>query len=392
MKYLLTLLLLSAPVAALAQLHPQSSGTSQRLNGVDFYGTDWGWAVGDAGTVLHTSDSGHSWIAVPVGTSQPLNAVAIDYFDPLAVNIAGNGSTFIGTRDGLTWYRTTIPGASTLNAVDFPSISVGYVAGNNGALYRTSDSGHVWHKLSTSSSVNFYGLYWYDDSTGWVLGANGIALYTEDAGKTWETVPMGTTADLRAMSYGDDSTVWIVGNRVIVKSDDYAATFQSTISPYDLRDIVASSSTNAFAVGTTGRIDVTTDGTAWQLAPAITTVDLTSIVSPEGDDLFIVGDQGTILSTVDVTHSSVLRPTSEPKLLPLLAYPNPVASQLHLGVSGSDSPAVYRIFDAIGNEITKLDANSDRGLDVTNYPSGLYHCIKIIDGQAIASGSFTVMH
>jgi photosystem II stability/assembly factor-like uncharacterized protein len=245
--FALTILCL-LPWSAFAQLYSQHSGTTNRLNALDFFGTSEGWAVGDAGTVLHTSDSGKVWSSVNIGASQALNAVAIDYLDFRAVNIVGEGGKFYGTRDGINWYSSTLPGATNLNAVDFPSINIGYAAGNAGALYRTIDSGHTWHKLTVPTTANLYGLYVYDDITLWALGANGTAIYSEDSGASWYTQNIATTADLRAMSYGDDTTAWVVGNKVLIKTTDDATTFTTRTIPYNLTDVAALTTDNAFAV------------------------------------------------------------------------------------------------------------------------------------------------
>jgi photosystem II stability/assembly factor-like uncharacterized protein len=44
--------------------------------GVDFVDTLNGWAVGDAGTIRHTSDGGATWTGQTSGTGVPLLGVA----------------------------------------------------------------------------------------------------------------------------------------------------------------------------------------------------------------------------------------------------------------------------------------------------------------------------
>jgi photosystem II stability/assembly factor-like uncharacterized protein len=390
---LLATAVLLFPVAVFAQFHTQTSGTPQSLNSVDFFSASEGWAVGAAGTVLHTNDSGTHWTQVSIGATQSLNAVAMDYYDPLAVNIAGVGGKFYATRDGITWYSSTLAGSPTLNAVDFPTSDIGYATGNSGALYRTIDSGHTWTRLITPSGANFYGLYFYDEFTGWVLGANGTALYTENAGTTWEVVNLGVTADLRALSYGDDSTAWIVGNRVILKSTDSAYSFRATTVPYDLRDIAALSATNAFAVGTGGNIYVTTDGSAWQLAPSVTSSDLTSIVAPEADDLFVVGSQGTILSTV-TTGTRDVKSSSGGALARSVAWPNPASESVSIAAPAgySTATATIRLFDALGRELATFAASETTQLSVAALPNGVYPYLFSQSGRTVAAGRITVRH
>lgn len=386
-------ILLLIPVTVFAQFHAQTSGTTQALNSVDFFSASEGWAVGAGGTVLHTIDSGTHWTQVPIGATQTLNAVAMDYYDPLALNIAGAAGKFYATRDGLNWYSATIAGAPTLNAVDFPTSDIGYVAGNSGAIYRTIDSGHRWTKLAAPSNANFYGLYFYDEFTGWILGAGGTALYTENAGTTWEIVNLGVTADLRALSYGDDSTAWIVGNRVILKSTDSAYTFRAVTVPYDLRDIAALSATNAFAVGMGGSVYVTTDGATWQLAPSVTSSDLTSIVAPEADDLFVVGSQGTILSTVVAGTRDVKIAGAEAAQHSSI-WPNPASEGVSIGLPSAapTAPITLLLFDALGRELGSYPASQITKVSVADLPNGVYPYRIFQSGQALASGRITVRH
>ena len=54
---------------------PRSSNTTENLNGLNFSDPDNGWAVGDQGTIVHTSDGGANWTAQSSGTSYQLTGV-----------------------------------------------------------------------------------------------------------------------------------------------------------------------------------------------------------------------------------------------------------------------------------------------------------------------------
>src|SRR5688572_2256387 len=54
---------------------PQVSGTTSTLRAVSFADASNGWAVGDFGTVVHTSDGGASWTPQASGTTHFLNHV-----------------------------------------------------------------------------------------------------------------------------------------------------------------------------------------------------------------------------------------------------------------------------------------------------------------------------
>src|SRR6516225_1209498 len=54
---------------------PQTSGTTQSLSGVWGSGPGDFFALGNGGTILHTSNDGQSWNAQPSGTGSGLSGV-----------------------------------------------------------------------------------------------------------------------------------------------------------------------------------------------------------------------------------------------------------------------------------------------------------------------------
>ncbi|KAK3246194.1 hypothetical protein CYMTET_44262 [Cymbomonas tetramitiformis] len=50
---------------------PQESGTRKRLNDVNFPTSTTGWAVGNAGVMVHTVDAGQTWNQVSLAVVRP---------------------------------------------------------------------------------------------------------------------------------------------------------------------------------------------------------------------------------------------------------------------------------------------------------------------------------
>src|SRR4030095_15317126 len=48
-----------------AQWFAQNSGTNQNLYDIEFINDKTGWAVGDAGVVIKTTNGGNNWLNVP---------------------------------------------------------------------------------------------------------------------------------------------------------------------------------------------------------------------------------------------------------------------------------------------------------------------------------------
>jgi photosystem II stability/assembly factor-like uncharacterized protein len=94
-----------------------------------------GWAVGDNGIIIHTTD-GQNWAKQTNPTTRTLNDMFfIDADEGWAVGLDG---TIIHTTDGgTTWtVEGEEPTTSFLTGVCFPSSSVGYVCGHDGTLLK----------------------------------------------------------------------------------------------------------------------------------------------------------------------------------------------------------------------------------------------------------------
>ena len=74
--------------------NPLPQGTT--LNSVEFISSTTGWAVGDAGTILKTTDGGTSWSLQTSGTEQVLKDVSIINLN--RVIVVGTYGTILNTK------------------------------------------------------------------------------------------------------------------------------------------------------------------------------------------------------------------------------------------------------------------------------------------------------
>ena len=174
--------------------YAQASGTINGLNGVFFLPDGRsGWAVGDAGTVVHTSDAGASWAAQPSGTAFSLNDVW--FTTPTTGFAVGNGGTVMRTiNGGTTWNRMlNVSASENLFGVCFADSSHGWAVGSSGAIVRTANGGSSWTKVNPTglqlNSVSFS-----DTTDGWAVGEGGVIVGTHDGGRSWYVVQPSVTA------------------------------------------------------------------------------------------------------------------------------------------------------------------------------------------------------
>ncbi|MDX1547235.1 MAG: YCF48-related protein [Rhodothermales bacterium] len=139
------------------------------LHAVHFADAASGWAVGDAGTILHTADGGQTW------TVQDSNT------------------------------------ARTLADVHFTDGQAGWIVGDRGTILHTGDGGATWRAQASGTSFRFYDVEPLDALTAWVVGGEGTILRTTDGGVTWTSQPSGTPNALLGIDFLDAETGWISG-------------------------------------------------------------------------------------------------------------------------------------------------------------------------------------
>lgn len=253
-----------------------------RLDGVGLlavacYGNLDGWAVGDGGTIAHTTDGGQTWAA-----------------------------------------QDAHLGAASLRAVRFADPMHGIVAGDAGALAVTDDAGATWRPVSLAALAPLggaFGAFRGAAASGdlrVVIGDRGAALRSLDAGRTWQTIaiaaPAGATSDLRAVTSDAQAHVVYAVDAAggIWSSADRAATFvHEATAGVALEAIgVADTGSPAIAVGANGTALVRDAATgAWRhLATGTTAALHAALVTESG--AYVAGDDGTLLVTRDLARGA----------------------------------------------------------------------------------------
>jgi photosystem II stability/assembly factor-like uncharacterized protein len=103
---------------------------------VDFRDERVGWAVGERGTILRTTDGGQSWFTI------------------------------------------SVPVRSTLLSVQFADEDQGWIVGRGGTILRSEDSGRTWVRQESRTNQNLYALF-VDKKNGWAVGGDGTVLQYE---------------------------------------------------------------------------------------------------------------------------------------------------------------------------------------------------------------------
>jgi photosystem II stability/assembly factor-like uncharacterized protein len=264
------------------------------LRSVHFSDATHGWAVGDNGTILATTDGGAHWTAQVSGTTNELKGVGFP--DATHGWAVGDSDTIRATTDGgAHWTAQVSPFTNTLlNAVAFPNDTHGWAVDNYGTILATTDGGAHW---TTQSSVDLFHLNsvtFTDANHGWAVGGSGGVLVTTDGGAHWTIQKSGTTEDLYSVAFlPDASHGWAVGpaGAILATTDGGAHwTAQSSGTTDYLTSVAFTNASDGWAVGYAGAILATTDGGAhWSAQASGTTNYLFSVAFTDATHGWAVG-------------------------------------------------------------------------------------------------------
>jgi hypothetical protein len=142
------------------------------LYSVAFTDASHGWAVGNWGTIVRTTDAGVYWLSQASGVS------------------------------------------TSLYSVTFTDASHGWAVGEGGTILRTTDAGVHWTRQASGTTSTLFSVAFVDRQRGWAVGDGGIILRTADSGAHWsvQVGPYGVdVAPLRFVACAGTSQVWAVG-------------------------------------------------------------------------------------------------------------------------------------------------------------------------------------
>jgi len=142
-------------------IEEQTSPIDIKLNGVCFGTDSKGIAVGNAGSVIYTSDGGANWEQCSDDDIK-----------------------------GTTWF-----------SVFLTETGKAWAAGNNGKIAYSVDWGHTWEAQESGVSDPLWEVYFINDYEGWIAGglASNVILHTKNGGVS--TTGIGDYRDNQTQSY-----------------------------------------------------------------------------------------------------------------------------------------------------------------------------------------------
>jgi photosystem II stability/assembly factor-like uncharacterized protein len=267
--------------------------------------------IGDAGTILKSTDAGQTWSALDSGTTQTLYDVY--FFTGDHGLVVGDGGLIRQTVDGGATWTTLASGVrDSLRSISFNG-SNGICGGLSQDMLYSSDEGGTW-KVSQKGFFGggFFGAHMISPTVGFVSGQNSIfqalAGVTVDGGVTWNFYPFYFNGNEGAgddVFFFDDMTgvtsgVLFDNEGAISRTGDGAVDWSSTLFPNGIQGIDFPSPSAGYAVGFFGTILKSGDlGITWTPQASGTSSDLFDVHFLSDQIGIAVGAGGTLLRTTN---------------------------------------------------------------------------------------------
>lgn len=247
---------------------------------------------GTSGRIL-TSSNSTSWTLRTTGSIFPVNGLA--YGNNAHVAVCESGEIF-SSPDGTTWTKQTSPATGALTAVAFSGGQ--FVAvGAFGEIFSSPD-GAVWTERRQSGIGRLRAVSAV--AGGWVVVGSDGGVLTSSDGILWNREELTGEPALGTVAEGAGALVAFDDGGGIWRS----AGGWSRINPgseVDFHSVAVSDSGVFAAVGTSGHVAVSANGSSWSHASAPTTQDLHGIAF--GSTRFVaVGGNGSLFSSADGTN------------------------------------------------------------------------------------------
>lgn len=385
----------------------QVSPTQKRLNDVHFLDSLTGWAAGDSGIIIHTTNGGTNWSIQTSGINDYISSI---YFTDVNTGWATalrftptNYFTIVlqTSNGGLNWSNAQFTDTNQFYYnIFFWDNQTGWMGGENGKILKSTNGGSDWYETQHDSSIfsgfPVFDFEFYSEDYGFALGGandiSGVIWRTTDGGENW-SITGGSVLGSEpyfGMVFFDSLNINCVGGDFDFGSSIIRTTNGGLNWDYEVLGIFGFASSLSFRTRAEGwsplgfekKFMYTLDsGNTWQ---TISTPDSTEIYDVQFTDLrngYAVGRQGTILKYNSELINIHYIAGELPTLFKLKQnYPNPFNPSTRIEYDLKNAGNVsLRLFNVMGEEILMIyDGFQTAGsyytiLDGTGLSAGVYY-------------------
>ena len=387
---------------------PLNSPTTRFLRSVTFLDSLNGWAAGDSGTIIHTSNGGLSWVIQPTDIEE--HHISCIFFlnenlgwalawDITWDTIATYGTIMLNTTNGgNNWTSELYPENDLFfNTIIFLDSLTGYMGGHPPQnLVKTTDGGENW-ALCNIDSVIFAGFpvesfSFYNPRLGYASGGHidiaGVIFKTTNYGDFWTAKAVGPEP-VNGMMLFDSLRVLGVGGDYEYGTGIVRTTNGGTNWEYENLRIFGIAFTVSFRTHAEGWaplgfaqkwIYTLDSGKIWLNTDTPDSSMIYDVIFTDRWNGFAVGEDGVILkynqAAINVSNNQHLLPG---KNTLYQNYPNPFNPSTVIRYSLSQTSYVaLKIYDLLGREVMTVVNDVQRADNYSinfsgnSLPSGVY--------------------
>ncbi len=371
--------------------------TNKNLNSVHFPSEQVGYAVGDDGTLLKTTDGGSLWtnLSNNLNISKDIHSL---FFTSENIGFIVGYETFYRTIDGgATWIKVTDGiGDCIFTSVHFISPQIGFATASlwtGKGIYKTTNGGITWSKKTIPDTGDrlLRSIHFVNNSVGYAVGhgsnSGGVVLRTENGGETWVEqnfantgIDISSVLILPSVYFVNEQLGFIVGSdywangvyyNVIFKTTDGGQSWESNlyVTNQHVSNVYFVNEHIGYIAGEFAGILKTTDsGENWSKVQIPGYSWANSLWFRNEDNGVIVGYGGKIA----IASPSDKTGLEESSSLSIKIYPNPIINNFF--IESQSTINVIKIYNQLGSLVfEKNDFNSEKvQLDLSGFKSGLY--------------------
>jgi photosystem II stability/assembly factor-like uncharacterized protein len=174
------------------------------LTDIAFTDSLHGYACGESGLVMRTTNGGRSWIESRLVAPGKVNRMAfLDNEHGIAV---GDSGVYRTTDAGVTW-KVSLTRPNTSYTAAFARPPMFYIGGDSGYIARSLDSGRTWTPLARPFTNGVTGITFTRNRIGVASNGTSACAITTDEGTTWS---------IRRLTQKNIGDVTSVGDSAIV--------------------------------------------------------------------------------------------------------------------------------------------------------------------------------
>jgi len=278
-----------------------SSGTKNNLNGISFPSDELGFACGEQGTILKSTNYGADWIELLPKVDSLITFTDINFLSSNLGLVVSDDGRILRTEDGgNTWQIIlSLKGENFFRIYENKGTS--FICGAKGTILKSNNGGYTFRRVNSNTANLLFTIFFIDQSTGFAVGWNGTFLKTTDQGENWVNQNKFTDTYLRDIFFVDKSNgIVIAGGGDVFKTSDGGVAWEKVSSTLasGLLSIAFTGKTNGFISCNKGEILVTRDGGVnWAVSSSGGFTALNRLSITPSNKIFAAGVYGSIFSS-----------------------------------------------------------------------------------------------